>query len=143
MSQLTVIELSVPATHRFLNVVGACVAEMLYRLDNIDDVDTVTHDVQLAVHEICTNIVDHAYDEHKKAKGRIGIRLSFEESNGILHVRLVDGGRKFNPDDVAQPRFGEAQERGFGLFLTHQIMDIVKYDRKADENIWFLEKKIC
>lgn len=140
MTDVDVITLDVPATHRYLNVVGACVCEMIHRFDDIADLEAVVHDIQLAVHEICANIVDHAYGGGEN--GRIFVELSYEVGTGKMIVRLRDRGRVFNPNDVVKPRFDEPQVRGFGLYLTHQIMDVVKYKRIADENTWYLEKTL-
>lgn len=132
------IGLDIPATHRYLNVVGACVREMIQRFDDLPDVEALSHDIQLAVHEICTNIVDHAYVD--KDNGRIHLKFSYDPKATKLMIQLHDRGRKFNPTDVVKPRFDEPQERGFGLYLAHKIMDVVKYERISGENVWSLEK---
>ena len=64
-----VICLELPGTAKYLNVLTACIGEMLGRVEGLVEADQTIYNIQLAVHEGCTNIVDHAYGA---AGGRIG-----------------------------------------------------------------------
>jgi serine/threonine-protein kinase RsbW len=132
------IRLDLPATHKYLNVLSACLAEMLTRVEDTSDLETIVYNVQLAVHEGCTNIVDHAYEEAEN--GRINVTLTLE--NHRLVVELQDAGRAFNPDAVPEPRLDEPQVHGYGLFLMRSLMDEVTYSPQPGNNRWRLIKNL-
>jgi serine/threonine-protein kinase RsbW len=138
MTSTEVIRLDLPATMKYLNVVGACIAEVLSRESDVKDLDTLIYNVQLATHEACTNIVDHAYAE---AGGRIIILLAVQHNPRRLIVELHDTGQSFDLSTVKEPVLGEPQVRGYGLFLMRQIMDEVTYDAQAGHNRWRMVKR--
>ena len=71
------IRLDFPATHKYLNVLGACIHELLARVEGLAEPVVVSYNIQLAVHEACTNIVDHAYAG--MPAGRLNITLTLSE----------------------------------------------------------------
>jgi serine/threonine-protein kinase RsbW len=89
--------------------------------------------VELALHELCTNVVDHAY-EH--TAGTIGIdsRLLGDR----LEFTVVDTGRRFDGDAVVTPDPDQPQVRGYGLMILGQLADEMTYERVADRNQWHL-----
>src|SRR6266536_4447818 len=84
--------------------------------------------VQLAVDEASTNIIQHGYDA--AALGEI--ELTWRVEGDRLVVTLRDSGRRFNPDDVPAPDITspleERQAGGLGLYLMGQLMDSVWFD---------------
>ena len=137
MTSAEVIRIELPATMKYLNVVGACIAEVLSRETDVENLDTLIYNVQLATHEACTNIVDHAYEE---AGGRIHIVLGIHANPRRIIVELHDSGQAFDPSTVKEPTLGEPQVRGYGLFLMRQIMDEVTYDTNSGHNRWRMVK---
>ena len=135
-----VVRLDLPASHKYLNVLGACLAEVLGRVEGLADPATSVYNVQLAVHEACTNVVDHAYAG--RTGGRIRVTLTLATAPGRLVVELHDTGRSFDPAGVAEPRLGEPQVGGYGLFLVRQLMDEVSYEPRPDGNRWRLVKNL-
>jgi len=135
-----VIGLDLPAEHRYLNVVGACLAAVLEREETLAERDIVTYNVQLAVQEGCTNIVDHAYEG--QAPGRIAVKLTLADGPRRLIVDLYDTGQAFDPALAAAPDLDEPQVHGYGLFLMQALMDEVRYERLADRNHWRLTKHL-
>ena len=90
----TVIRLDLPADHKHLNVIGACLNAILERLDQINDKEMLAYNLELALHETCTNIVEHAYSE---SKGRIRVAMSVINSPyRQLIVDLHDTGISFD-----------------------------------------------
>jgi len=83
--------------------------------------------VQLAVDEAATNIIQHGYDQ--AAPGEIELQWRVEDDR--LMVTLRDSGRRFNPDDVPAPDITspleERQAGGLGLYLMGQLMDTVEF----------------
>jgi len=83
--------------------------------------------VQLAVDEAATNIIQHGYDA--EAPGEI--ELQWRVENDRLVVTLRDSGRRFNPDNIPAPDITspleERQAGGLGLYLMGQLMDAVEF----------------
>jgi len=84
------IELDLPASHKYLNVLGKCIEAALQPLSLSDD-STFVHDVQLAAHEVCTNIIDHAYAE---PSDRIEITLTLDPQAQSLAIDTFDSGQQ-------------------------------------------------
>src|SRR5690349_21627558 len=61
--------------------------------------DHAAWQVQLAVDEAATNIIQHGYDDGARGEIELGWRV---EGNQFV-VTLRDRGRRFNPDDVPAP----------------------------------------
>jgi serine/threonine-protein kinase RsbW len=100
--------------------------------------DDFVYLVELAVSEICTNIIQHAY---KAAAGEIRGSLTLLE-NGI-QIDLYDDGTSFNPDAVPapSPEPDTLSEGGYGLHIVRQIMDKVHYQAGTPKgNHWRLIK---
>lgn len=136
MEQPDVIRLNLPASYKYLNVVGASVAAMLSRLEQLPDPEINTHKAELAVHEICTNIVEHAYSGCED--GRIEITLTVYQQPARLIVDLKDSGTPFEPTTVPEPDLERGQIRGYGLFLARKLMDEVTYYQDRNHNYWQL-----
>lgn len=89
------------------------------------------YDLQLAVDEACTNIVQHAYG------GRAGeIEVTVEPGEGGVRVTVRDWGTPFELQKVPVPDVAAPLEQrdvgGLGLFLIHQLMDDVRFDIDAE-----------
>jgi serine/threonine-protein kinase RsbW len=136
----TVVQLEVPALHQWLNIVGSCVVELLQRIDAIEDRDRVIYSVQLAVHETCTNIIDHAYTGC--SDGRINITLTWIESARRLVVDVRDTGEPFDINQVPEPSLEVPQVHGYGLFLIRNLVDEVTYTPQSFGNHWQLVKRL-
>lgn len=134
-----VIRLDLPATHKYLNLLGACIGEMLSRLDDAADLESTVYNVQLAVQECCANIVDHAY---VGMDGRIYATLTLLEEPRRLVIELHDSGRSFEPETVKPPVLGQPQVRGYGLFLMRELLDEVDYLPSPGDNRWRLVKQL-
>lgn len=133
-----VVCLELPGTSKYLNILTACISEMLQRVEGLVEPEKTIYNIQLAVHEGCTNIVDHAY-EH--SNGRIVVTLTLNHDPYQLVVELFDTGQPFTPPEQhLMP--GKAQIRGYGLFLMEQIMDEIRYDPMPGHNCWRLTKNL-
>lgn len=139
MPECDTIHLELPASYKYLNVMGACVTEMLLRVEDLPEAALVASKVQLAVHEVCTNIVKHAYAG--QPGGRITATLTLTTSPSRLVVELTDRGRPFTPPGPPAPDLTQPQEGGYGLFLVRSLMDEVAYSRaEPGVNHWRLMK---
>jgi serine/threonine-protein kinase RsbW len=135
-----VIRLELPATHKHLNILGACISELLARVDNVDERDAITYNLQLAAHEACANIIDHAYAGNRNH--RILITLTLTERPRRLIIELYDTGYAFDLATVAEPNLDEAHDHGYGLFLMRRLMDEVIYTSQPEGNHWVLTKHL-
>lgn len=90
--------------------------------------DHAAWQVQLAVDEAATNIIQHGYDQ--AAPGEI--ELAWQIADNQLTVTLRDQGRRFDPEQVPDPDITspleERQAGGLGIFLMGRLMDTVQFD---------------
>jgi serine/threonine-protein kinase RsbW len=117
--------LTIPATLESLAQISAFVNEASQRAGL--DVHTAWQ-VELAVDEAATNIIQHGYDPDRPGI----IELTWRIEDGRLVITLRDYGRRFNPDDVPPPDVSspleERQPGGLGLYLMNRLMDQVRFD---------------
>jgi serine/threonine-protein kinase RsbW len=132
-----VVNLDLPASLKFLNLIGACVRSVLEHENDLPDRDYFIYQVELAVHEACTNIIEHAYAE---SSGRVKLQLTIEEAPRRLIVDIFDTGIPFDTNRLQKLEIGEPKTRGYGLYLIHQLMDKVTYLGEPGKNHWCLEK---
>jgi serine/threonine-protein kinase RsbW len=133
------IQLAIPANSVHLHVVGACITTILERLDPPSGNEMFTHNVMLAVHEACVNIIEHAYCS---MSGRINLVFSLFGDPDRFVVDIYDTGRKFTLPEIHQTNLNELQINGYGLFLIDSMMDEVIYDPGTNQNHWHFEKLI-
>lgn len=86
------------------------------------------YDVELAVDEACTNIIDHSYG----GEGLGEIECICEIIDGGLKIIIIDSGCFFNPDAIPIPDVNKPMklrpEGGLGLFFMRNLMDEVHFD---------------
>lgn len=124
----TEIALELPASLRYLNVVGACIVAACAR--HSPEAEAAASHLELAVQEACANIVLHAFSGVDT--GSICMRLSLDAA--AVTIELTDDGAPFDPDLVPLPCFDEPQIHGYGLFLIRQLVDDVSYQRSDNRN---------
>ncbi len=134
------VRLELPAEHRYLNIAGACAAALLERQPALSDPEILTYNVQLALQEACTNIVDHAYN--LQAGAMFAITFSLHDTPARLIVDLHDTGQSFNPEAVSAPNLDEPAEGGYGMFLIRELMDDISYSTLPDGNHLQLVKNL-
>ena len=90
--------------------------------------DNQVCDVQMAVDEACTNVIEHAY--HGKPDGTIDIVC--ERRGKDFVVTIQDFGERFDPKKVAHPKtrvpLSARGVGGLGLFFMRKMMDRVEFD---------------
>jgi serine/threonine-protein kinase RsbW len=138
-SELDLIRLDLPATPKYLNVLSACIGSMLEHEPEPSDMGQVIYNIILATHEVCVNIVEHAY---AGLEGRIAISLSLAKEPRQFIVDLHDNGLSFSMPEIRVPNQDEIQTSGYGLYLIHQLMDQVEYDPESGNNHWRLMKNL-
>lgn len=132
------VRLDLPARFAYLHLISECIADMLRFVDGIADAEALVYSVQLAAHEVCTNIVNHAYGGSGDGRIQIVVTLSFEEL--CLQIDLYDTGKPFDLDTIPPPDLDEVRIHGYGLFLIRHLMDTVIYTPSPGHNHWRLTK---
>jgi serine/threonine-protein kinase RsbW len=135
----TAARLSVNATYQDVRKIDQALVDLLVGTGGIDE--TTVHSIELAVHEIATNIVDHAYSDRQAGVIEASLTLS-GGSQRRFTVELSDTGQPFDAATVAPVNLQSPQESGYGLFLAEALMDEVHYERRAGRNIWRLTKRV-
>ena len=96
--------------------------------------DQQSFEVQMAVDEACTNIIQHAY-----GPGQPGaIYICCEIEGDDLMVTLRDRGRAFDPSQVPEPDLTSALEErqvgGLGLHFIRKLMDRISFHSGSEGN---------
>jgi serine/threonine-protein kinase RsbW len=137
-----VIRLDVEASYEAVRQIDSAIVELLQRAGGVDD--ETLYGVELAVHEVCTNIVEHAYGE--KPGGRIAVHAAVEKSGfgskRRLLVELRDSGDAYTPPPTNEIDLDTPHEGGYGLYLSRALLDEVRYERQALGNRWQLSKRV-
>ena len=137
---IEVVRLDLPASHKHLNILGACISELLVRVEHVDDREAIMYNMQLAAHEACANIIDHAYAGDSGR--RILITLTLAGCPRRLIIELHDTGFSFDLAAVPEPNLDEAHDHGYGLFLMRSLMDEMTYTSRPEGNHWALVKHL-
>jgi serine/threonine-protein kinase RsbW len=89
-------------------------------------------EVQLAVDEAASNIIDHAYEGECESE----IECGYELLKDGLKLNLHDHGKPFDPDVVELPDIisdpTQRKKGGLGLYFMRQMMDEVNFSFSGD-----------
>lgn len=111
----------------------AAISEFVARAAEAAGLDArALYQVELAVDEACSNIVEHAYG----GEGHGDIEVTCRINSDGLTVMLRDYGRPFDPTGVAPPDLHASLEDrdlgGLGLYFMRQLMDEVHFEFTSD-----------
>lgn len=97
--------------------------------------------IELALLEICVNIIRYAYPDDK---GEIFIKVWQSEEKMFMEIR--DWGVPFDPRGLKEPDMQEIirseKKGGLGVFLSRKLMDGFEYKREKDQNVLTIYKTI-
>lgn len=94
--------------------------------------DRQVYDLELAVDEALTNVIEHAYEGRDDAR----VELSVVHEGDNFTIVISHDGRGFDP--ASQPEvdlkqhIAERRVGGLGLFLMKKLMDEVEYTTDAE-----------
>ena len=135
------IHFSYPADIQYLTNISEEIISSCRQLPSLPagpSADDFIYLIELAISEICTNVIKHAYaDIEGEITGSITLL-----NNGV-QLDFYDQGRSFDPNTVPQPNSDphELAEGGYGLHIVRQIMDVVSYEHLPERgNHWHLIK---
>ncbi len=97
--------------------------------------------IELALVEMCTNIIRYGYPG---GNGEIQVKAWHEDERFYLEIR--DSGVPFDPSRIRKPSLKDlaTKERmgGLGIFLARKLMDGFAYRRENNLNILTMYKKV-
>jgi len=104
--------------------------------------DRIRHDLRLALEEVVTNVISHAY--RNDAAHEIVVRASTRADG--LEVEVEDDGVEFDPLAVPPPDttvpLEERAVGGLGIHLIRHAVDAVRYRRRDGKNVLALFKRV-
>jgi len=136
-------------TEHFQQTFRACfgclsdVSALIHKASEAAGLDEVSqYQVETAVDEACSNIIEHAYEGEDLGD----IIIDCEVQPGVLTVKLFDSGKPFNPETVTPPRIDlsleDRPDRGLGLFFMRRWMNSVHFEFSEENgNVLTMVKK--
>lgn len=108
-----------------------------------DDPEGNRYNVLLALQEMVTNVLRHAYDRDVTKP----IEVAFELGEDLLQIELRDQGPAFDPlsYDCSDTRMDQGMPTecgGFGIHIARMVMDQVEYHRRDGWNVLRLVKDV-
>lgn len=117
------------------------VAEMLAHVPELADREIVQYNVVLALHELCVNIIKHAYAGEKR---QFSVIFDLMCDPTRIQIDTYDkGGNKFDMAAWQTPNLDDPPIHGLGIFLMRQLMDEVIYENSPAGNHWRLVKLLA
>lgn len=140
MSEIFSSVLVLPTDLERLAVIETQVDDLLRHAPPFAEADIVRYNIHLAVHELCVNIIKHAYEG---AAGKWTLTLSLLDDPWRVEVSTCDGGsRRFDAGLWMPPDLDDLPVHGLGIFLIHSLMDEVSYAPEAECSRWRLVKRL-
>lgn len=138
MSEIFSSVLVLPTDLERLAVLETQIGELLAYAPPLMEAEIVQYNIHLAVHELCVNIIKHAYDGEA---GKFMLTLSLLDDPWRVEVSTCDSGRRrFDSAGWAPPDLDDLPVHGLGIFLIQNLMDEVSYAPNAECSRWHLTK---
>lgn len=97
--------------------------------------------ITVCVEEMFVNVAHYAYEGEK---GTVALTIGMEGDS--VAITLTDSGMPFDPLAKEDPDITlSAEERrigGLGIFMVKKSMDSVRYERRDNENVFTMTKKL-
>ncbi|MDQ2786263.1 MAG: ATP-binding protein [Chloroflexota bacterium] len=126
-----------PASLQYLTAVRHAVHAFCVDVLESEEFEEQVYQLQLAVSELATNIIRHAYRDREM--GAVEMRGQGGDKRVILD--FFDTGKIYEPRTPRLPDLEHLAEGGYGSFIIQQSVDRVAYDRAGERNHWRLEKQ--
>jgi serine/threonine-protein kinase RsbW len=134
-----VISLEVPADYKYLDAVTNLVSLVIDRMGTPPDDPNSKFAITLAIHEACTNIIEHAYHGQP---GKVQVLIELDISRKNVQIEFSDQGDPASIERIEKTEPHFPQVKGYGLFLIRQLVDQVQYSREGDTNRWKITKHL-
>lgn len=126
------ITLHIPARYGYLRVLRQSVLDTCVR-GGLSEFDAAQ--LEMAVDEACTNIIEHSYggEPGATANAEAGIHVNLIQQKDHIVVEIYDHGRGFDFEDHELLKPEEYLEgdhdRGLGMYIIHKFIDELTYQR--------------
>jgi len=119
-------ELSIPVVRRTMS--GA--------LEALGVPKPQAHDIQVAVSEACTNVLDHVEDGDE-------YMMTCTVSEDLAAIEVVDTGRGFDSESLGHAEADHSAEEGRGIQLIRALVDKVQFTHQPERgSIVRFEKRL-
>ena len=124
-----------------LAVLEDVVHQLLAPVPNLAEPEVVQYNIWLSIHELCVNIIKHAYGG---APGAIQVDMALLDEPWRVEIDTYDQGPKaYNLDAWQPPNLDDPPIHGLGIFLIQQLMDEVACTGAPGNNHWRLVKRLA
>jgi serine/threonine-protein kinase RsbW len=135
-----VLHMVVAAELQALSRLETAVDQALTGIQELSDDLATRYNLVLALHELCTNVIRHAYAGEA---GQITVDIRLGCCTREVTIQVRDQGRHaFDPACWAGRDLSEPSEGGMGLWLIRQLVDHITYRRSATGNEWVLTMRM-
>jgi anti-sigma regulatory factor (Ser/Thr protein kinase) len=131
------VSLHFPCEFRYLAVIRETALEVCSRV-GMSEFDC--YQVEMAVDEAVTNIIEHSYGGEAPPtteQGKRGYIVVFMEHEDGVVIDIFDHGKGFDFDNhpIADPQeyLAQGNERGLGMFIISQFVDEIDYQRGTEQ----------
>ena len=100
----------------------------------------VGYAVNLSIDEILTNTISYGYDDDEPHRIEIGLRLEADSLVVVIRDDSAPFDLSATPDADIESSLDDREVGGLGLFLVHEMMDEVEYERVEGRNVVTLTK---
>ena len=129
-----------PAALQELSWLDHPITDLLQEVNGMEEPEIVTYNIRLAVQELCTNIVSHAYAGQE---GSITLKFTLYSDPAQVVITASDKATNtFDRGSWQAPNLDDPQVHGLGLWLIEELMDEVSYQPCAGDNRWRLVKRL-
>lgn len=130
----------IPAQLKSLSVLDTPITTLFQNIKGMRFDEETIYNIRLAIQELCTNIIRHAY---RTDKGKIRLRIMIYEDPAMAVITSHDEGENtFDIDGWTAPDLESLPVHGLGAFLIHELMDEVIYSPCPGNNQWRLIKHL-
>lgn len=126
-----------PASLQYLTAVRDAVHAFCVDVLASETYEAQVYQLQLAVSELATNIIKHAYRDQEPG----AVELQARGGDGAVTLDFYDTGKEHTVLTPTLPDLATLAESGYGSFIIQQSVDRVTYDRANERNHWRLEKE--
>lgn len=138
MNHVRKVIIKLPALLQNLMLMDEPITRLLLQHPEFQIGEAEIYNVRLAVQELCSNIIRHAY---RGERGTITLTLEMNPTTGWFTVLTHDKGKHhFDWETWTPPNLEELPEQGLGLWLIRELMDKADYEPLPTGSQWRLAK---
>lgn len=138
MGEIASAVLILPTDLGRLSVLESAVSDLLGRGPDLIEPEIVRYNLWLAIHELCVNIIQHAYEG---AHGEFTVRMQLLDAPWRVEVTTHDRGmHRFVRETYRTPDLEDPPINGLGMFLIEQLVDQIEYQWDESGSEWRLVK---